>query len=56
MVLKGVFPWGKVLLESVQRDFFLKRNIVQIGERWKREEGLPNGNYLDHEGDVLHFG
>lgn len=56
MVLKGVFPWGKVLLESVQKDFFLKRNIVQIGERWKREEGLPNGNYLDHEGDVPHFG
>jgi hypothetical protein len=56
LVLKGVFPWGKVLLESVQKDFFLKRNIVQIGERWKREEGLQNANCLDHERDVLHFG
>ena len=55
MVLKGIFPWGKVLLESVQKDLFLKRNIVHIGERWKREEGLPNANCLDPEGDVLHF-
>ena len=55
MVLKGLFPWGEVLLETVQEDFFgwgIPDNEGKDG----RERGRLDANCLDHEGDVLHVG
>lgn len=31
--VQGVYPLGKVLLESAQKDFFMEGNIGQRGEK-----------------------